>query len=150
MRKKFLNKPKWTPHGDAKKFINKSSSGLIREGTAMGLDTIKVYLRQGDFQGASATGEGLILSLEECIEIYRAMLDGHFVNHRGIRITWHIPENRGDFAPSGKPYKRWVPSRQEVLQRIKAAEESLHMVRCLLVQHATADLGPVQRHMPLG
>lgn len=148
MRKKFLNKSKWTPHGDAKKFINKSSSGLIREWTAMGLDTIKVQLRQGDLKGARATGDGLILSLEVCIETYTALLDGYFVNHRGTRITWHIPENRGDCAPSGKPYKRWVPSRQEVLQRIKAAEESLHMVRSLLVQHATADLGPVQRHMP--
>jgi hypothetical protein len=147
MRKKFLNKPKWTPHGDAKKFINKSSSGLIREWAAMGLDAIKVHLRQGDLKGARTAGDDLIHRLEECIDIYTAMLDGHFVNHRGIQITWHIPDNRGDCGPSGKPYKRWVPSRQVVLQRIKVAEESLQKVHSLLAQHATADLVLVQSHM---
>ncbi len=74
--------------------------------------------------------EEAIWWMGKCIEFYSDLSMGRVEVGTGYR-SWTIPRTRGGRQASGKKFKRWVPTHEEVAQRLEAAQESLcQLLRC--------------------
>ena len=130
-------KPPKGQRGAIKRFLNHTTTGLIQERTLRDLASVKIQLESGDAGKASASIGALTRALEELREVLNALLDGYFLIDSQVRIPWHLPEKRGDLSPSGRGYKRWCPTREELRQRIQAVEESVQLVRDIQAKQLT-------------